>query len=66
MQAARRVATRKARSVVGLPRQSQYRRIAGALARKGYGAALARQVTNEVLDCDEDLATAADDSDLPW
>ena len=47
--AAREVAARKARSVVGLPRGTQVRRLSGALARKGYGAALTAQVVREAL-----------------
>ena len=48
--AAREVAQRKARSVVGLPRATQVRRLSGALARKGYGPGLTAQVIREVLD----------------
>ncbi len=47
--AARTLATRKARSVQGLPRQTQVRRISSALARKGYGPGVAAQVVREVL-----------------
>jgi regulatory protein len=50
--AARDVAARKARSVVGLPRATQIRRLSSALARKGYGAGLTAQVVREVLDAD--------------
>ncbi len=48
--AAREVAARKARSVTGLPRATQVRRLSGALARKGYGPGLSAQVVREVLD----------------
>jgi regulatory protein len=48
--AAQAVAERKSRSVVGLPRPTQIRRLSGALARKGYGAGLTAQVVREVLD----------------
>lgn len=51
---ARRVADHKARSVVGLPRVTQVRRISGALARKGYGSAIAAQVVRELLDALDD------------
>jgi regulatory protein len=51
--AARQVAARKARSVAGLPRATQVRRLSGALARKGYGAGLTAQVVREVLDAVE-------------
>ena len=47
--AARAVAVRKARSVTGLPRLTQMRRISGALARKGYGPGLTAEVVREVL-----------------
>jgi regulatory protein len=47
--AAREVAARKARTVVGLPRATQVRRLSGALARKGYGPGLTAQVVNEAL-----------------
>ncbi len=47
--AAREVAARKARSVVGLPRATQVRRLSGALARKGYGPGLTAQVVREAL-----------------
>ncbi len=47
--AARDVAVRKARSVAGLPRATQVRRLSGVLARKGYGPGLASQVVREVL-----------------
>jgi regulatory protein len=48
--AARTIALRKVRSVVGLPRSTQVRRISGALARKGYGPAVTSRVVREVLD----------------
>jgi regulatory protein len=47
--AARELAARKARSVVGLPRATQVRRLSGALARKGYGAGITSQVVREAL-----------------
>ena len=46
---ARGFAERKARSLVGLDPQVQYRRLAGALARRGFGASVVAQVTREVL-----------------
>ena len=61
--AAREVAARKARSVRGLPRATQVRRLSGALARKGYGPGVCAQVVREALadaeadgECDDDLA----------
>jgi regulatory protein len=62
--AAREVAARKARSVVGLPRATQVRRLSGALARKGYGPGLTAQVIREVLVApqpDEDVLDADPD-----
>jgi len=56
--AARAVAERKLRSVAGLPRSTQIRRLSGVLARKGYGGGLAAQVVREVLD--ESAADAGD------
>lgn len=43
------LARRKARPMVGLPRDKQYRRLAGALARKGYSAALVNATVGLVL-----------------
>ncbi|HYN56985.1 MAG TPA: regulatory protein RecX [Motilibacterales bacterium] len=60
LRAAREVAERKARSVVGLPRATQVRRISGALARKGYGSAMSAQVVREVLES----PSAGDDQDM--
>jgi regulatory protein len=54
LSAAREVAARKARSLMGLPRPTQVRRLSGALARKGYGAALTAQVVREALDATDD------------
>jgi regulatory protein len=54
LRAARAVAARKARSVVGLPRATQVRRLSGALARKGYSAALTARVVHEALDATDD------------
>ena len=50
LEAARAVAMRRARSVAGLPRATQVRRLSGALARKGYGPTLSGRVVQEVLD----------------
>ena len=50
LEAARAVAQRKARTVAGLPRATQMRRLSGALARKGYGPGLTAQVVRETLD----------------
>jgi len=49
MAAARAVARRKARSVSGLAHATQVRRVAGALARKGYGAGITAQIVRETL-----------------
>ncbi|MEL4357457.1 MULTISPECIES: regulatory protein RecX [unclassified Luteococcus] len=46
------LARKKLRSVQGLDRQVAYRRIAGALARKGYGPGVVAQVVRDVLDAD--------------
>lgn len=46
---ARGFAERKARSLAGLDPQVQYRRLAGALARRGFSSAVIARVTREVL-----------------
>lgn len=48
--AARTLAERKLRQVQGLPRDTAYRRLAGMLARKGYGAEVVSRVVREALD----------------
>lgn len=52
-------ARRKARPMVGLPRDKQYRRLAGALARKGYSAGLVNATVSTVL---AELAEQAEQS----
>lgn len=47
---ARGLVEKKLRSLHGLDRQVQTRRLAGLLARKGYGAEVSRQVIAEALD----------------
>lgn len=47
---AREVVERRLRTMHGLDRQVQTRRLAGLLARKGYGAEVSRQVIVEALD----------------
>lgn len=55
VQAARQLAERKLRSMVGLPREVQYRRLAGALARRGFGPGVTRPVLNAVLNSNRGL-----------
>ena len=71
---ARRIVARKVNSVAGLPRATQYRRLAGALARKGYGGAVAAAVVREALAAavdeaaelgDAERAESLDSGDLP-
>jgi len=50
LQAARELAERKFRSMADLPREVQYRRLAGALARRGFGPGVTGPVLSEVLD----------------
>ncbi len=52
--AARRVVEQKARAVAGLPRETQFRRLCGALARRGYSVGLAVEVVRALLDADAD------------
>ena len=54
---AREFAERRARSLARHPREVQYRRLGGALARKGFSPALVHRVLGEVLS-----AVDADDS----
>jgi regulatory protein len=60
--AAEQLVARRLRSMRGLPRDKQLSRLAGLLARKGYGSALALQVVREALDADD--AEADGDADL--
>ncbi len=53
---ARGLAERKAGSLAGLDPQVRYRRLAGALARRGFSASVVAQVTREVLADLPDLA----------
>lgn len=53
---ARGFAERKARSLVGLDPQVQYRRLAGALARRGFSASVAARVVRDVLSDLDELA----------
>ena len=53
---ARGFAERKVRSLAGLDPQVRYRRLAGALARRGFGASVVAQVTREVLADEVELA----------
>jgi regulatory protein len=59
--AAREVARGKRRSLAGLAYPVAYRRLAGALARKGYGGSVVAQVTRETLAGGED-----GDEVAPW
>lgn len=60
--AARALAVKKLRSMNGLDPHVQRRRLAGALARKGYGAELASAVLAEVMSADGD----GDDTAQEW
>jgi regulatory protein len=51
--AAEQLVARRLRSVRGLPRQKQVSRLAGMLARKGYGTAVAMSVVLAALDADD-------------
>ena len=48
------LARRKARSLAGLERDVAYRRLAGMLARRGFGAGTVHRVLREVLDASVD------------
>jgi regulatory protein len=60
--AAEQLVARRLGSVRGLPRQKQVSRLAGMLARKGYGTAVAMSVVLEALDADDLPDEPADDS----
>lgn len=62
--AARDLAQSKAGRLNGLDRRVQYRRLAGVLARRGFGAELCRQVISEVLNASGEEAGAPDQDDL--
>ncbi|MFC6358214.1 regulatory protein RecX [Luteococcus peritonei] len=51
------LARKKWRQVHQLPREVAYRRMAGALARKGYGPAVVSEVVREVMQGDPDEAS---------
>lgn len=55
LEAARALADRKVAATRGLPKPARARRIASALARRGYPAAVAAQVVREVLAIDEEI-----------
>jgi regulatory protein len=61
--AAEALVARRLRSVRGLPRERQVSRLAGLLARKGYGSGLALQVVRDALAAD-DTARAEQDENL--
>ena len=63
--AARALVDRKMRSVRGLDPQVATRRLAGMLARKGYGAGLAFSVVREALAEDDDEVDVTDLVDQP-
>jgi len=65
---ARQIVDRKLRATRGQPPEARMRRLVGALARKGYGAALSYRVVREALEAEgtqaAELAGALDDPDL--
>jgi regulatory protein len=61
---ARQIVGRKLRSTRGQPPDARARRLVGALARKGYGPALAYRIVREALEAEgAELAGALDDPD---
>jgi regulatory protein len=61
---ARQIIDRKLRSTRGQPPDARARRLVGALARKGYGPALAFRIVREALEAEgAELAGALDDPD---
>jgi regulatory protein len=68
---ARQIVDRKLRATRGQPFEARMRRLVGALARKGYGAALSYRIVREALEAEgahdaqaAELAGALDDPDL--
>jgi regulatory protein len=61
--AAEELVARRLRSVRGLPRERQVTRLAGLLARKGYGSGLALQVVREALAANAAGGTDEDTAD---
>ena len=68
---ARRIVDRKLRATRGQPFEARMRRLVGALARKGYGAALSYRIVREALEAEgahdaeaAELAGALDDQSL--
>lgn len=59
---ARRLVEDRARSVRGMPRRAAYRRLAGILARKGYGPDVSARAVCEALDA----LGSGDGEDGPW
>ncbi len=59
---ARRLVEDRARSVCGMPRRAAYRRLAGMLARKGYGPDVSARAVCEALDA----LGSGDGEDGPW
>lgn len=57
LRAARQLAERKSRSLLGLPRAAQFRRLSGSLARRGYNSDLVSRVAREALDGLDDEST---------
>jgi regulatory protein len=49
LEAAEALAVKKLRTMSGLPREVQYRRLAGALARRGFGSGVTSAVLSRVL-----------------
>ncbi|MET1006795.1 MAG: regulatory protein RecX [Propionibacteriaceae bacterium] len=53
LEAARQLAAKKIKSMVSLERPVQYRRLVGALGRRGFSSAIVGRVVNETLDLSE-------------
>jgi regulatory protein len=60
-ESAKALAAKKARGMSGLDRQVQYRRLAGALARRGFSSGVSGRVLQEVLDASGDDETPFED-----
>jgi regulatory protein len=63
---ARALVDRKLRATRGLPADARVRRLAGMLARKGYGSGVAYRVVKEALAEEGEEPSVADTDDLAW
>ncbi|MGC0416572.1 recombination regulator RecX [Embleya sp. AB8] len=66
LETARALVARRLPGTRGLDRDKRIRRLAGMLARKGYGEGLAIRVVRDALDQEAETDAAGDESETPW